>query len=354
MNNSYKMIIDQTIKMAQLSSGFWERWLVHGVDEDDLLTKCPEIKSLNDWISTWIECAEEKKRIALTLENRGFLKEAEYMYRNSSLYYNLAQWIYPESINEKRKWFKECKDIFLYADSLSSVETKYAALQIDQHICVGRIRIPRNIKGCVIIFNPIDSSKEELFTYESDFIEAGYATVSFDGPGQGETYVSGYGKAALEQIKRFADKVIAYTVKLFPKNPIYTFGISSGGAWSVYASCHHKVKKSVAVSPGFPFGTLHFSTYFSGRLYSFIEDDGVPDFNKLTFCNPVYLFHGLQDRMIPEQAMYSLYKKLPNNSQLFEYEGEKHCCNNRLGDIRKNSIQWFEQSIMEREIQYER
>ena len=165
------------------------------------------------------------------MEKKGFLKESEYLYRQASLCYNLSYWIYPERSHEKQNWYHKCLEYMYKGDSLSDIETKYASLYCDGIKCLGRIRIPSNPKGCILIINPIDSSKEELFKYEKDFVEDGYVTVSFDGPGQGETYTLNGLIGSGTNWEIFTMDLINYTKKSFPTLPLYLFGTSLGATW---------------------------------------------------------------------------------------------------------------------------
>lgn len=117
-------------------------------------------------------------------------------------------------------------------------------IEIDNHQCAGRIRIPDHSRGIVIIVNPIDSSKEELFKYESDFLNAGFTTVSFDGPGQGGSYVLHGLRGTKKRWEAFIDQVIDFTSELFPDKPIFLFGTSLGASWALYGSGSPIVKKN--------------------------------------------------------------------------------------------------------------
>ena len=38
--------ISRTLRTAQLIDGFWERWIVHGIESDDLNRFKPQLKTL--------------------------------------------------------------------------------------------------------------------------------------------------------------------------------------------------------------------------------------------------------------------------------------------------------------------
>ncbi|MCA1030788.1 alpha/beta hydrolase [Bacillus timonensis] len=342
--------INRTIQTALLIDGFWERWLVHGINQEDINSVRKNLISLDHWTSNWKVLADQKKMSAATLEKLD-IHAAEEMYRKASLYYYLNYWIFPSKNEEKEKWYQECLDCILKADTLSSDIINYPNLDVGEGKCVGRVRVPKEPKGCIILVVPIDSSKEELFVYEEDFTRAGYVTITFDGPGQGGTYTQENLLGNREKWEQFIELSIQYTKNRFKDLPLYLFGTSLGASWALYGSIHPAISKTVAVSPAVEFEKLHLPSYFIRRMsYSNTLLPGkraFPDLFKLDFQSPILLFHGKKDLMVQTSDMYRLYDLLPkNNRDLIEYENEGHCCNNKLSEIRKVAIDWFNKELV--------
>ncbi|WML50531.1 alpha/beta hydrolase [Neobacillus sp. PS3-34] len=337
--------IHRTLKTAQLIDLFWERWVVHGIDSDDLTPVKPHLKNLEGWLQSWETLAEEKVEKASFCGKNGLVNRSEYLYRQASLYYNLNYWIYPERSIEKQQWYHQCLKYMYIADSLSEFNTEYESISIDGIPCAGRIRIPSEPKGCILIINPIDSSKEELFIYEMEFLENGYVTLSFDGPGQGETYTLNGLIGSGTRWETFIMKVINYSRERFPQLPIYLFGTSLGATWVLLGSSHPEVKKAVAVSPAVALNKMNMPHYFEKRM-SIACDLGpdqktIPDFKTIHYQCPILVFHGNKDMMVTNDEMYELFQQLSTEKTLHEYKEEGHCCNNKLDEIRKISLKWF-------------
>jgi hypothetical protein len=332
--------IMKTLLTARFIDGFWERWLAHGVEKKDLVKIRPYLTNKDNWIYQWQQLAQEKTETANELRQYENVKQAEYMYRVAGLYLNLIQWIFPERGGEKEKWFRESLRAFNQADSLSSIKTTYVFFEIEDRICEGRMRIPIHPKGCIVIVNPLDSSKEELFTYEMDFVNAGFATVSFDGPGQGETFAIHGLKATKERWIQFLNRVIDFATHTFPQLPIHLFGTSSGASWAIYGSCHPNVTNTVAVSPAFQAEKSVLPDYFIERMDAVLDSDFLPAFEMFPQHSKILLFHGKKDVMVSDEDMYRLRDYL-TNGKLIEYEDEGHCCNFKLQHIRNLSMQWF-------------
>jgi hypothetical protein len=335
--------IEKTMMTSLLFEGFWDRWIAHGIQHQAAVTYRNQIKSLDHWVSLIAENAEEYESLAKLVFAQGNLKDAERLHRIAGLHYNLIQWIYPETCCTKRMWFSKCKEQFTLADEITKDQIEETFLSVNGKDCYGRVRIPEEPKGCVIIINPIDSSKEELFTYEMDFAKLGFATVSFDGPGQGESYVIHGHKAERSGWELFINKLIDLAVVRFPELAIHLFGTSSGASWALNGGRHPKVSKVAAVSPALE-NDIKMPDYFKERLAYILEDSEssiLPKLNYVEQSNPVILFHGNMDVMVKDEDIYALYGKLPQQKRLIEFEKEGHCCNFKLSEIRQISAQWF-------------
>jgi hypothetical protein len=335
--------IEQTLFTARIFNGFWDRWKAHGVHDTAITEVLTQVKNLEQWESTWERHALSNQSLADTFKHKRQIKEAEYYYRLSALYYNLIQWIYPERCVEKSKWFKACVSMFQEADTVSPNITEYEDLLIDGYKCHGRIRIPDNSVGCIIIMNPLDSSKEELFTYEMDFVQGNFAVISFDGPGQGETYTLEGLKGTNGRWEKFTDRVIEYAAERFPDLPIHLFGTSSGASWTLYGCRHPKVASGVAISPAIAKDDIQLPDYFLHRMRSVWEENesSMPEFKPIPEAKPVYLIHGLKDVMVSTEDIQKLYDLLPDGKQYKEYIDEGHCCNYKLGEIRRLAMNWY-------------
>ena len=338
-----KTTIQKTLMTARLFSGFWDRWSVHGVEDHVVSEIRPQLGNLEVWTDHFNKSGQLNENLAHSFYEKHLVNEAEYYYRLSALYYNLNQWIYPKQNDDKTYWFQKCLISIRKADAISSIDTRYVSIEISNHTCFGRVRLPANPVGCIIIVNPIDSSKEELFKYEMDFIRQNFITISFDGPGQGETYTFQGLKATQKRWMDFTDTVIEYAWSLFPDIPLYLFGTSSGASWAIYGSCNPKVTKAVAVSPAIRSEGIDLPAYFIERMNSVIEDKEtiLPNLHQFNIHKPIFMFHGALDVMTSSETIYNLYDRLPSDKKFLEYEGEGHCCNYKLEKIRKLSMMWY-------------
>ncbi|OLN22630.1 alpha/beta hydrolase [Domibacillus antri] len=334
--------MDKTLVTASLIEGFWDRWKAHGVKEAHLNRIRESFLTKDRWMKGWQELAKQSLADAKGADSK---EEAECSFQMAGLYYQLMYWLIPERNEEKRSWLQESLHAFHQADELSPYKTEYVQFEIEKKKCFGRVRIPDSPTGVVIIINPLDSAKEELFTYEMDFLKHHFITVSFDGPGQGQTYTGEGLRGTTERWQMFIDSLIDYTHSQFSHLPLYLFGTSSGASWAVYGSYHSKVTKAVAVSPAFLNEKIRLPDYFIGRT-EFVLEKGekhmLPSYDGLPYKTPIFLIHGKKDVMVCDDDLYNLFSQFPDGSFLKEYEEEGHCCNNKLREIREITANWLQ------------
>ncbi|MEG9295796.1 alpha/beta hydrolase [Mangrovibacillus sp. Mu-81] len=352
--------IKRTLKTARLFDVFWERWIVHGLDKDDLTKARANLNSLEGWQNTWAKLAEEKERKAGEFESQRNYTEAEEAYRQTALYYNLNYWIDPKYSREKIHWYKKCLQFMNKADSLSDIPTTYKTLVLqDQSFCSGRIRVPDNPQGVIIIVNPIDSSKEELYKYEMEFVQKGFITMSFDGPGQGETFLLNDVIGTRVRWESFIHHLIDFASETYDL-PVYLFGTSLAASWVLYGSSNKNVAKAVVVSPAVELERMNMPGYFMNRMEcSCIVDDkneeeterSIPKFDSINYHAPVLVFYGKKDMMITNEEFSRLFDNISSEKHLVEYEHEGHVCNYKLDEIRKTTIAWFSGKLTMKEEQ---
>jgi hypothetical protein len=336
--------MEKTLMMTVMFDGFWDRWITHGIEPSAIKKFRPLVKSVERWTSEIEVYALLSRLNAQSQINEGKLQEAEFSYRRAALYYNLIQWLFPETGCDKTNWYGKSVELVRLADDIAGPEVSYAAIEVEGISCFGRVRRPNDPKGCIVILNPIDSTKEELFTYEKDFVDDGWMTVSFDGPGQGETYILNNLKASRNRWQLFLGKVIDYAAGLTPTLPLHLFGTSSGASWALYGGANTQVRKVIAVSPAMP-SPIKLPDYFSERM-SFIQEDGevsiLPEQDDYISPTPVLLVHGKKDVLVKDDDIYRLYDRLPAGKKLLEYNDEGHCCNFKLGEIRQKTVEWLQ------------
>lgn len=337
-------IIQKTLLTASLQEGFWDRWIAHGIESEIIEENRKKLVTLAGWIEVFENQAKNCTHLAEKLVENDEFEMAEKYYRLSGLYLNLIQWIFPIPSVEKLYWYDQSLLSFQQADKLSNDKIEKYILQISEKRFVGRIRKPqRAALGVIVIINPIDSTKEELYTYEEDFAKANFGVLSFDGPGQGETLLKNKHKADKSTWASFMEGIIEYASLQFPKLPIHLFGTSSGGAWAIEGGKHPLVSKIISVSPA-PKHDIKMPDFFRERMSNMLEkfENGfLPELKELQKVNNVLFFHGEQDVMVNEKDLLHLYNQISYEKRFITYKNEGHCCNFKLPEVRQRTIKWL-------------
>ncbi|MNJ32133.1 2,6-dihydropseudooxynicotine hydrolase [compost metagenome] len=335
-------IIEKTIMSSFLYEPFWDRWVGSGISKATVYELRQQANSIEDWIEI-LQChVEVYEQLALKMLKQHLDGEAEYFYRIAAMNYSLIQWMFPHAGPEKQAWYERCQDMHRQADRLAA-ETVRAVILVEGNECYGRIRIPRHPRGCIIMVNPIDSSKEESIKYEAGFARLGFVTVSFDGPGQGETYVLNRYKATWRNWELFVHEITEYAVLQFPELPLYLFGTSFGATWAIKGGSHPGIRKVVAVSPLIEDQT-RWPEYFQERLSYVIEGEENPlafREEKMGRLSALLLIHGKQDDWVKDAAIESFYQAVPAEKRLIEYIDERHGCNFKMDDIIASAADWY-------------
>lgn len=334
--------IEKTISMGYVSESFWDRWLGSGLPKPTVYELRQRVNGIEDWMEVLHSYADMFEQLALKMQRQHLISEAEYFYRNAAMNYYLIQWMFPCTGTDKQMWYEYCRDMYLEADSLAADLISEAEIQVEGNQCRGRVRIPKHPRGCVILLNPIDSAKEESFKFETGFAREGFATVSFDGPGQGETYVFNCCLATRRGWELFVEEVIEFAAQQFPELPLHLFGTSFGGSWAIEGGSHPRIDRVAAVSPVMESG-IEMPDYFKERLSYVIAEGENPLILKenIRHDRPTLLIHGRMDEWVRNEQIRSLYRTVTADRLLIEYPDERHGCSFRMDDIIRAASDWY-------------
>ncbi|GAA0136338.1 hypothetical protein YSY43_31790 [Paenibacillus sp. YSY-4.3] len=341
--NYANQTIEKTISISFVFESFWDRWLGSGLPKPTVYELRQRVNGIEDWMEVLQSHADVHEQLAIKMLKQHLISEAEYFYRNAAMNYNLIQWMFPYTGPDKQMWYERCKCMHMEADKLAADMISKAEIQVEGKKCRGRVRIPKHPRGCVIILNPIDSSKEESIKYEIGFAREGFVTVSFDGPGQGETYVFNHCLATRRGWGLFVHEVIGFAAQQFPELPLHLFGTSFGGSWAIEGGSHSKIGRVAAVSPVLG-GGIWMPDYFKERMSNVIEEGEnflVLNEESIERDRPMLLIHGRKDEWVKDEAIRSFYRRITADRLLIEYPDERHGCSFRMDDIIRAVSDWY-------------
>ena len=319
--------------------------------EKDLTEICGRIKKFVDIPREFSQAAARREEQGRAAEAAGKLTDARDHYYIASCFYTNAMWaIYEDGNRERIHWQERkraCYDKFIeYAGRpIERVELPYDGKKVQAllHLPPGRKageKVP-----CVMYIPGMDGVKEDHPASGDPFIERGFALLSVDCPGHGETREGGI-KCTASNVEDVGRLVADYLVKR-PEIDADRLGVmasSMGSYWAPRVVAAEKRFKACAVSgvcmePGqFAIFNMSSPTFKLNYMYMAGYDDEA-DFDE--FCKtlslegvtakitcPYMVVAGEDDEHCDMKFVYKLMGEAPAPKLLYVFEGERHSIRN--------------------------
>lgn len=182
--------MDERSGKIPLRTHWIPRFVAAGVDYGDLQRLLARIENWSVWCSEWSAAARIHEEIGLEALARGRSVTAGQALGRAAAYYHFAGFRFYVDMAQKhaadvKAWDCYRKAAPHFQPPAERISVPFAGAQL-----VGYLRLPPSPSPapCVIIIAGMDSRKEEFHGLENEFLARGMATVSYDGPGQGETW----------------------------------------------------------------------------------------------------------------------------------------------------------------------
>ena len=274
--------------------------------------------------------------------------------------YHLGKFLWFEDL-ELHATLRE-KAVAVYRRTLAHLDPPAERLDIpfEGHSIPGHLRRPRAAAKppLVLIVPGLDSSKEEMFTIEEEFLRRGMATLSIDGPGQSENSVDfairpNWETVITPVLDHLADIGLDSTF-----GPTGLMGISMGAIYGPRAAAHEPRLTAVvglagpynlgdcwdALNPltrgGYIFYTKSATRRRRDEKAYGLNLDGVLD--KVT--QPLLVIHGARDRLFPPEQAERIAREAPN-ATLLMYPDGNHVCNNIAYKYRPVMADWMSEQL---------
>jgi 2,6-dihydroxypseudooxynicotine hydrolase len=209
----------------------------------------------------------------------------------------------------------------------------------------------------VVLLPGLDSTKEEFLSWENVFLRRGLATLSLDGPGQGETGLSTPIEPAYEKAVSVAIDHLQGRGDLDLER-IGLAGVSLGGYYAPRAAAHERrVRAAVGVSGPYDFGTC-WDTLPRPTRETFTHHVGAVDEQQARaraadlnldqimalLDRPYLAIAGGRDRLIPWQQTRRQADEAPAGEFVLLERGT-HVCNNVPYLYRPLVADWLKEQL---------
>ena len=324
------------------------RFVANGVDLNDFRRTTARIETWNDWLPIWAETGDEHRALA---QSSGSDLSAGEAWIRAALAYHFAKFVWVVDVERNRE--TTLKAIDAHREGLRRLDPSAERIEIafDGAVLAGNLRGPRGAP-LVLLVPGLDSTKEEFFQWEDVFLRRGLATLSLDGPGQGETGFS------LDIRADYEAPVSAALDALSWPAPVGAVGVSLGGYYAPRAAAGERRIRAVAgVSGPFNFGecwrnlpplTRETFQHHSGAAD---EDEARERALELDLGQviagleqPALLVTGKLDRIIPCEQTERIAREAPN-ADFVLFEDGNHVCNNIPYKYRPLVADWLAERL---------
>jgi 2,6-dihydroxypseudooxynicotine hydrolase len=332
------------------------RFVQAGVDYNDFVATTARVESWDEWADAWCANADMHARLAEEAAAEGRQLTAGEAWARATVAYHFAKFVW--LVDPKRSRAAADKAVAAMAKTHEYLDPAAERIEVplDGGRVVGNLRRPaggehrgapgsagrlRQARPPLVLLVPgLDSTKEEFFKLENVFLDRGMATLSIDGPGQGE---SGY------DLPIRPDYDVAVTTVLdavagrtdVDLDRVGLLGVSLGGYYAPRVLAFEpRVKAGVGLSGPYKFSDIwdgvppQTRETFVAKSFAKDEDEGRARAAALDLSGvaerirqPYLAITGKLDRLIPWEQTERAAMEAPNGTFLLHEDGNHGCAN---------------------------
>ena len=321
----------------------WEpRFLANGIDPNDYRWTLDGLETWDQWYGAWMGLGRKHEEMALDAARDGRPVTAGEAFYRAALAYHFAVFCWVHNLDEYQAGHQ--KRVACYQRALPSLDPPGERVEFP----LEGIRIPaylRKPRGAlrppvVLFLSGLDSAKEEHATFEIFFLRRGIATLTLDGPGQGETW---YHMKMRVDFEVTATAGIDYLLSRedIDGTRVGICGVSLGGYLAPRCAAFEPRLRAVASCGGLHSleeRRLHEGIHLARWLHIWGARDTGDLLDKSRGATlegaarnikaPLLVVHGERDNLIPPEDAYRTYEQASGLKRWVCYPEGNHVCNN--------------------------
>ena len=331
------------------------RFIANGIDYNDFVRTTAAVAAWDSWLDAWTETARKHLALAQEALERDAPVSAGQAYLRAAVAYHFSKFVWVIDRERNRRNTLAAVQAMSEAHRLLDPSAERIEAPIPGGRVVANLRLPAGDRPAplVVLIPGLDSAKEEFWHWESVFLERGMATLSLDGPGQGETGLSLDIRPDYEVAVAAVLDALAARSELDPDR-IGAAGVSLGGHYVVRAAAFEsRIRALAGVSGPYDFGagwdTMPALTRETVQHHTGAADpdqarerahqlnlDGVAE----RVTQPCLVITGRLDRVIGWEQTKRIADAVPGAEWLL-YDDGTHVCNNMPYEYRPLVADWM-------------
>jgi pimeloyl-ACP methyl ester carboxylesterase len=329
-------------RLASAIAHWAPRFTTNGVTAGDFERITGSIDRWSQWCQAWSGVAAEHEALGEEALDHKRMRSAGAHYAQAAVYYHFAKFVFVEDLDQMRQAHAAAVRCLTRALPHLDPPGERVLIPFEGSNIVGVLRLPAGPgpHPAVVLIPGLDSTKEEFRSTEELFLQRGLATLSVDGPGQGEAEydlpIRGDwevpGAAVLDWLGARQD---------IAADRVAIWGVSLGGYYAPrLASGDDRVKACVALCGPYNFGEVWSGLpaltreTFRVRSRTATDDEARRAALALSLAGrteritcPLLVVAGQRDRLIPWQDGRRLAAEVPGATLLAIDIGNHGCAN---------------------------
>lgn len=336
------------------------RFSVNGVLVSDFFDVVRSIDSWDEWCSAWSKRAKVHEDLGRTALDAGQSQSAGEHLSRAAVYYHFAKYLFVQDMAQLRSAHKSAVECHSLALPHLDPPGERVLIPYEGTRLAAVLRRPAGIMRppVVLMTMGLDSTKEELDTFELNFLARGMAVLAFDGPGQGEAEYDLPIRADYEAV---VGPVIDWVKGRndLDGNRIGIWGISLGGYYVPRTLAFEKrIMAGIAVCGPYDWAALWDQlpeltrAAYVQRSHSRSEAEAKEKARGLSLKGigqriecPIYIVAGGLDRLCPPEDAKRLAGEVRGPVEYLLIEDGNHVAHNRPYRYRPQTADWMAKQL---------